>query len=234
METYKESQLTPSAYIAEVKKRFAEAGDPVRAEGQKKYLRNQFDFFGLKAPEWREIGKKMFREKGLFTGTALRNFVRQCFEEKKREMHYFGIEMYERQLQKEGKSSIDFLEELICKNAWWDTVDWLVKLIGIQLQRFPSLVGEKNRQWIESDNFWLQRTAILFQLKYKDQTDEQLLFKNILRRADSIEFFVQKGAGWALREYSKTNPGRVEVFIRDHELPPLTKREGLKWIKRNL
>jgi 3-methyladenine DNA glycosylase AlkD len=54
------------------------------------------------------------------------------------------------------------------------------------------------------------------------------LFKNVLRRADSKEFFVQKGAGWALREYSKTNPAAVKSFVQGHKLAALTTREALR------
>jgi len=36
--------------------------------------------------------------------------------------------------------------------------------------------------------------------------------------------------GWALREYSKTNPASVKEFIAHHELPKLSVREGSKYI----
>jgi len=50
-------------------------------------------------------------------------------------------------------------------------------------------------------------------------------------RADSTEFFVRKGAGWALREYSKIDPKIVRTFIDAHydELSSLTVREGSRY-----
>ena len=44
------------------------------------------------------------------------------------------------------------------------------------------------------------------------------------------EFFLRKGIGWALREYSKTSPEFVIEFINNHAdvLSGLSKREGLK------
>jgi 3-methyladenine DNA glycosylase AlkD len=125
------------------------------------------------------------------------------------------------------------LEELIGVRSWWDTVDFLApKLAGPLLLRYPELIGTYPGRWIESDNIWYQRSAILFQLDYKQQTDAQRLFDYIRRRADSREFFVQKAAGWALRQYSKTAPDAVREFIAGNELPPLTVREGLKWVER--
>lgn len=41
------------------------------------------------------------------------------------------------------------------------------------------------------------------QLRYKDTTDVDLLFKYIKQLANENEFFIRKGIGWALREYSK-------------------------------
>ena len=73
--------------------------------------------------------------------------------------------------------------------------------------------------------------ALIFQLKYKEKTDGVLLFNTVKRLAHSKEFFVQKGAGWALREYTRTNPESVVEFVKNTVLPPLTRREALKLIK---
>jgi 3-methyladenine DNA glycosylase AlkD len=46
--------------------------------------------------------------------------------------------------------------------------------------------------------------------------------------AGSKEFFLQKGAGWALRQLAKTNPEAVRAFVEKTRLAPLTRREALK------
>jgi 3-methyladenine DNA glycosylase AlkD len=86
-------------------------------------------------------------------------------------------------------------------------------------------------KWIDDENIWLQRSAILYQLYYKGETDEERLFRYILRRANSDEFFVQKAIGWVLREYAKTSPKNVISFVANHQLKPLSKREALKHFK---
>ena len=89
--------------------------------------------------------------------------------------------------------------------------------------------GEKIMlEWSQSDNMWTNRSAILHQLKFKQQTDAELLFKIIKQHTDSKEFFIQKAIGWALREYAKTSPDVVKVFVEEHSLKPLSKREALK------
>ena len=86
----------------------------------------------------------------------------------------------------------------------------------------------KTREWIESDNIWLQRTAIIFQRRYKANTNVELLFSHIRKRVDSKEFFIRKGIGWALREYAKTNPQAVLTFANQTPLSTLSRREALK------
>lgn len=92
------------------------------------------------------------------------------------------------------------------------------------------LLEQYAEEWIEDENIWLQKSAILYQLIYKDRTDEERLYRFILTRKDGDEFFVQKAIGWALREYSKTAPESVQSFVSDHPLKLLSRREALKHI----
>jgi len=85
-------------------------------------------------------------------------------------------------------------------------------------------------EWIDDENFWLQRTAILHQLRYKKQTDEKRLFAYCLKYAAQKEFFIRKAIGWALREYSKTNPAAVKRFVKGAPLSNFSKKEAMKWI----
>ena len=79
---------------------------------------------------------------------------------------------------------------------------------------------------------WLQRTALIFQLSYKEDTDAELLYSLIDRTLGSKEFFINKASGWALRQYSKFNPESVRNYIdsRRDQLAGLTIREGSKYL----
>jgi 3-methyladenine DNA glycosylase AlkD len=225
--------IAPAEYVRIIRQRFLSAGDPERAEGQMRYMRHRFAYYGLKAPEWVAILRKLFKEHGMYDGKDLQTFAGLCFREEYHEMFYAGLQMIEKQIRKQPPGFIDFLEKAIIKGDWWDTVDWVNKLVGIHFLRFPEMQYQYCRKWISSDNIWLQRVAILHQLLYREKTDEKLLFEMILRRKNTEEFFVQKGAGWVLREYSKTNPKAVVKFIKAHpDLPKLTVREGMKWLRK--
>jgi 3-methyladenine DNA glycosylase AlkD len=69
---------------------------------------------------------------------------------------------------------------------------------------------------------------MIFQLAYKQKTDAALLFEYVRRLSGSKEFFLQKGAGWALRQYSRTDPEAVRQFVESQRLAPLTRREALR------
>jgi 3-methyladenine DNA glycosylase AlkD len=79
---------------------------------------------------------------------------------------------------------------------------------------------------------WLQRSSILFQKAYKENTNQELLTKYILNCKESQEFFIRKAIGWALREYSKTNPVWVSQFVANNTLSNLSVREALKRINK--
>ncbi len=134
----------------------------------------------------------------------------------------------QKNLKKQPAEFLDFLEELVVTRSWWDTVDWLAKLIGMHLLRFPELQQPACVRWLDSGNIWLQRVSMIYQLTYRQKTNTELLFQNIRHLAGSKEFFIQKGAGWALRQYAKTDPAAVIHFVETTRLAPLTRREALK------
>ena len=45
------------------------------------------------------------------------------------------------------------------------------------------------------------------------------------------EFFIQKAIGWALWQYSKTDPVAVKAFISPLELSTVARREAWKYIQ---
>ena len=210
---------------------FRENGDPERAQGQMWYMKHQFEFFGLKSPVWTGLAKEVFKEKGIPEGPQLIEFARLCYADDHREMQYLAIEAIERRIKKQPAEFIEVLEELILNKSWWDTVDWLAKLVGIHFEQHPELRLPATEKWMDSGEMWLQRVCLIFQLRYKEKTDFELMKQYILRIAHSKEFFLQKGAGWALRQYSRTNPNAVKEFVESNQLAALTKREGLRLIK---
>ena len=78
----------------------------------------------------------------------------------------------------------------------------------------------------------MRRLAIDHQLLRKEETDTELLEKILINNLGQTEFFIKKAIGWALRDYSKTNPNWVRDFIERHqaEMAALSIREGSKYL----
>ena len=196
-------------------------------------MKDQFDYLGLPSPIRKELAKSFYAEHGYPTPEELRSVVEKCWHLTYREYKYFAMELMARMKKKAGHDAIFLYEKLITDGSWWDTIDHLAPvLVGYHFQEYPEERGKYLNKWIASDNIWLQRSCILFQLKYKSDTDTRLLSSIIIELKDSKEFFIRKAIGWILREYSKTDPGFVIRFVQNHDLSGLSHREALKWLER--
>jgi 3-methyladenine DNA glycosylase AlkD len=213
---------------------FEPARDPTKSGPMASYMRDQFPFLGIPTPERRRLAKAALADFGPPSLDELEAFGRGCWGRVEREYQYAGADYTCRWIGVGVPSTLDLLRDLITTKSWWDTVDALAANgVGSLVRTHPELVAVMDR-WIDDDDIWLARTAILHQLRWKADTDVDRLFAYCLRRAPDTEFFLRKAIGWALREYSKTDPAAVERFVADHDadLSGLSQREALKVIAR--
>ena len=126
------------------------------------------------------------------------------------------------------------LKELAITKSWWDTIDNLDRIVGGIALKYPA-VNRIILEWSNDDNVWLRRIAIDHQLLRKERTDTELLEKIIKNNFGRTEFFINKAIGWALRDYSKTNPEWVRNFIEKNKdkMSKLSIGEGSKYIFLN-
>ncbi|WP_404459261.1 DNA alkylation repair protein [Sutcliffiella horikoshii] len=225
--------VTLEKYQKELIDWFRSNGNEPNRKPMEDYMRNHFSFLGIKSPERKELLKRFFVEHGKPKQEWIKPLVTFLYAQPEREFHYAALAMIDVHIKKLDAEWLSFLEKIIITNSWWDTVDHIAPHhVGAILLREKASIIDYPDRWIDSDNFWLQRSAILFQLKYKEKTDEKKLFTYIEAASGSKEFFVQKAIGWALREYSKTAPDEVLTFIKSTDLAPLSRREGLKHLVR--
>lgn len=221
-------------YSQRLRELYQQHADPTIAKGAKAYMRNQFEFMGIPAPLRRQLNKGFLQSHPLPQPPELYTLVHHLWTEEEREFQYFAMDSLYTLRKRWQEDILQLFEHCVVQKSWWDTVDFIAsKLVGEYFRRFPEQMYPRVLSWIGHKNMWLNRTAIIFQLSYKKNTDCALLTEAILRHAASKEFFHQKAIGWALRQYSYTNSAWVERFIADHTLQPLSVREGLKAIRRN-
>ncbi|MEM7274371.1 MAG: DNA alkylation repair protein [Actinomycetota bacterium] len=208
--------------------------EPDRVEPMTAYMRNQFDFLGVPSPAARLASKPFLAAGRDADAAALIDFVDRCWEQPEREFQYVACMMLRKWIRHLGPANLTDLERYIVTRSWWDTVDSLAAWsVGPLVRANPSLVEVMDR-WIDDENIWLARTAILHQLSYKADTDADRLFAYAERRAEDTEFFIRKAIGWALRQYARQQPDEVRSFVAANQdrLSGLTRREALKHLDR--
>ncbi len=219
-------------YVASLKNLFERNADPVQAAPMKKYMRDQFEYLGLKGPQQGALMKEFISQNGYPAMADLDAVLRDLWSLPQREFQYAAVGLLSRFEKELPAKFIKTIEYLLITKSWWDTVDTITgHTLGVHFHRFPEVREKYLAQWRASNNFWLRRACILFQLNYKQETDFDLLCEIICENLDSKEFFINKAIGWSLRQYARTDPKAVKKFVNSTPLHPLSRREALKHIE---
>ncbi len=220
------------SYAASLKTLFEQNADPSQAAPMKKYMRDQFEYLGIKTPKNVALQKEFFEEHGFPKLSELELVLRDLWSLPQREFQYVAVGLLGRFNKELPAKFIKTIEYMLVTKSWWDTVDSIAGgTVGVHFRRFPDVREKYLAKWRASDNFWLRRTTILFQLNYKKDTDFDLLCELICENLDSREFFINKAIGWALRQYARVDPKAVTKFVQSTPLHPLSRREAMKHLE---
>ena len=199
------------------------------------YMKNQFEFLGVKTPVRRAAVAGLIRgQKGANSADLLR-CARKLWARTEREYQYVAVDLLARHAGTLAVTDLPALFALVRKKSWWDTVDALASVIGRVVKAACS--NDPTTQCsmdeaLTSDNLWIRRVAIIHQLGWRSHTDTKRLFHYAETCAHEKDFFIRKAIGWALRDYARHAPGEVRVFLRVNrrKLSPLSVREAGKHI----
>lgn len=198
-----------------------------------KYMKGRFPFFGIKATERKSIQKDWLQSLPNDLTSEERRFILiELWQKEEREFHYVAIDWmnsWNKKLILE--SDADLLHWLITNHSWWDSVDAIASnYLGKFISKYPETGSKLIHDWRNDGNMWLNRSCLIFQLKYGNSTDFELL-KSLIQQYQPVkEFFIQKAIGWSLRQYSKYQPESVRVFIEEIELKGLAMKEASKYL----
>jgi 3-methyladenine DNA glycosylase AlkD len=213
--------------VETVRAELAARARPDKAPDMQAYLKSAMPVYGVPRAGHREIARMLPPLEGF---GAWRDAVLELWRgAEHREERYVALDVLALPRYR-GFRTMDALplyEELIVSGAWWDLVDPVATRRLEEL--FPDVVPVL-REWSVSDDMWLRRSAIIAQVHRKGETDFELLTELIEPNRGDREFFIRKAIGWALREYSKTDPASVALYCETHELSGLSRREALKHI----
>jgi 3-methyladenine DNA glycosylase AlkD len=195
-------------------------------------MKKKFTFLGLPSPLRKEIQANWFSQLPDLTWEEKRELVQELWQKEEREFQYTAIDFIKKWKKKEWlEEDLDFLEWLIKQKSWWDTVDLIASnYLGTYFQLFPNKLEATIENWRNSDNMWLNRSTLIFQLKYKNDVNFELLKSLVVQFQANKEFFIQKAIGWSLRSYADVFPEKVMEFVNEINLEGLAKREAIRKI----
>ncbi|MFM6933894.1 MAG: DNA alkylation repair protein [Flavobacteriales bacterium] len=220
-------------YIDDLSERLELIRDHSRIEAMENYMKNNFPFLGIMSTPRRVVYRawKETLPKDL-TRQQCWEIVRELWQKEEREYHQIALDyMMSWPLKSYQKEDIQGIYFVLSNQSWWDTIDGIaVHIVGKYAKKFPEEMPQIIAEWIGHPSFWLNRTCLLYQLKWKEKTDLGLQQSYIQTLKWNKEFFIQKAIGWSLREISKWNPTWVKEVVEQEELKGLAFREAMKYV----
>jgi 3-methyladenine DNA glycosylase AlkD len=116
-------------------------------------------------------------------------------------------------------------------SANWATTDSICGvLIGPLLEQHPKLLRTTGR-WSRAKNLWVRRASAVSLIRLARQGKELAVAYDVAKslHADD-EDLIQKAVGWLLREAGKTDPARLERYLRVNgpAIPRVTVRYAIE------
>ena len=197
------------AELEQIRAKLFSLADKERAENSKRYLKSSYEFYGLKVPEMRKVMKE-YRHLDFYSAL---NLFDELWNSRNHEEMNCALYLLSSYVKERPLEIWKFLLERIEKAKSWDQIDELSShILGKILLERIDLMSEIKKM-SESRNPWIRRASIVStcQLIGKNKIDltlrlaEKLVYDN--------DVYVQKGAGWMLREAGKRNRLAVREFI---------------------
>lgn len=218
--------------LGEIENLLRPMGTRERAEGEKKYLKSDLEFFGVKVPDVRKASKAWLRGRKDLDRALLLSIVEALWARPVHELRTFGVELLKGKAQLLEEDDLSLVEALLRQANTWAHVDPLaIEVAGDLAERFPRLGGELDR-WSRDPLFWLRRSSLLALLRPLRRGEGD--WSRFVVYADGMleekEFFIRKAIGWVLRETGKKRPERVVEFLasRWDRASGLTRREATR------
>ncbi len=223
-----------TALVEEIRLALAERGDPRRGADQQRYLKSEMPHRGLSLPLLRSTVRPLLAPVTWADREDWEATLRALWDQAAyREERYAALALARHRSARgfQDPDALPLYRHLVVTGASWDLVDEIAThLVGDVLEAHRASVTPVVRSWAHDDDLWLRRTAVLCQIRHREETDTDLLHEVVEANLDDRSFWLRKAIGWALRSHARTDPDwvRAEVAAAGERLSPLSRREALK------
>jgi 3-methyladenine DNA glycosylase AlkD len=212
---------------AELERTVKPHGTAERATQEKRYLKSDYQHFGVVVPVMRRLVKPF--------GTRIENHAQlkatidALWARGVYELRFAATVLLAQRVELLAARDLPWLQKLVREARTWALVDNLAPFVVGKIAE-----GDALDRWATHDDFWVRRAALLaLLLPLRAGGGDWARFT---RYADSMleerEFFIRKAIGWILRETSRKTPDRVYAWLlpRAHRAAGLTVREATKYL----
>lgn len=187
--------------------------NPAIAEHSKKYLKSPYNFYGIRVPQLRSIAKK-YKRININSSYSLFDELWKSGNHEEMELAIFILQNQKKNFNLE---TWRFIIQRLEKAKSWDHIDYLSTMIlGEILAKNLSLTAE-TKQMAESRNPWIRRTSIVSTYRLIKAHKLELTMRLSEKLVYDEDVYVQKGAGWMLRELGKKDRMTLRQFILSHK-----------------
>ena len=217
---------------ASIESQLRAAGDPGRAEQERRYLKSELVHLGVSVPATRQIVRSALAERPALAHRELIDLVSALWSSQVFECRRAAVEALELRCDVLRPGDIEVVEKLLRGSGTWALVDELAThVVGDLVERFPELASTLDR-WASDEDFWIRRSALLALLLPLRRGEGD--FERFGRYADAMleerEFFIRKAIGWVLRDTGRKRPQLVYDWLtpRVGRASGTTVREAVK------
>ncbi len=181
----------PDYQIKDLTHLFRENAHSENAVRMVQYMKGHFPFFGIKSTLRRELQREWWRGQSIQSEPELQSIISVLWKLDEREYQYVGLDLGKRNKKYFTPTSIPFIQKWVTTKSWWDTVDAIAShFAGVVFFDYPETATIMD-EWIDHENMWIRRTAILHQLNFKDSSLSDRLFHFCKNRMHGPDFFIR-------------------------------------------
>jgi len=227
--------VTAAAAARAVTRELRRLASPARAFDARRYFRDSGDlgFHNIGMPRVRGVARRVVLDNPQWTVREAMALADLLMADRFLESKAVAIEVV-------GRYRRTFAPGLLARWKKWlagvDSANWATTdaicglLIGPLLVARPDLVP-KVLPWARHRSLWVRRASIvgLIPLARRGHALDELYKTARVLHPDPHDL-IHKAVGWALREAGKTDPGRLEAYLRRHgrSIPRTTVRYAIE------
>jgi 3-methyladenine DNA glycosylase AlkD len=198
--------------IERIHEELLKLGNKERAENEKRYLKSPYFFYGVRVPELRRIIKNY---KDIDFPSAVDLFHKLWNSGNHEEMS-FALFLLSKFEKKNPSETWKLIIENIDKAKTWDHIDELSAHILGEILNDNYGYAKDVKEFSESSNPWLRRASIVSTCFLIKNNKIDLTLRLAEKLVYDKDIYVQKGAGWMLREVGKKNRLSLREFLMMH------------------